>query len=117
MSRTLIKDVKSKIGEKVSIMGRVMNARLLSNVSFLQVQDYTGTIQTVWENVSIDLSSEASAKGEALAKAGDAVEITGSVRADERAKGGCEILGEELKIISTSIEDLPIDLAKKDLNL
>ena len=107
MLRILIKDAKQKIDESVLIMGRVMNARLLSNVSFLQVQDYSGTIQTVWENLRV----------EALAKAGDAVEIIGNIRSDERAKGGCEILGEELKVIATSTEDLPIDLSKKDLNL
>jgi len=104
MTRLLIKDAKQKTGEKILIMGRVMNARLLSNVSFLQIQDYSGVIQTVWEK-PID------------AKVGDAVEILGEVKIEERAKGGCELLGEELKIISANAEDLPIDLAKKDLNL
>jgi len=104
MERILIKDAKQKIGAKVQIMGRVLNARLLSNVSFLQVQDYSGTIQTVWEK-PVEV------------KVGDAVEVVGEVREDKRAKGGCEILGEELKIISANIEDLPFDLAKKDLNL
>ncbi len=104
MQRTLIKDAKQKIDESVLIMGRVMNARLLSNVSFLQVQDYSGTIQTVWEKP-------------VSAKVGDAIEVIGEVREDKRAKGGCEILGEELKIISANVEDLPFDLAKKDLNL
>jgi len=104
MARILIKDIKQKVGTKVQIMGRVMNARLLSNVSFLQVQDYSGTVQTVWEKA-------------VEAKVGDAIEIFGEVREDKRAKGGCEILGEELKIISANVEDLPIDLSKKDLNL
>ncbi|HRY52300.1 MAG TPA: aspartate--tRNA(Asn) ligase [Candidatus Portnoybacteria bacterium] len=104
MERILIKDTKERIGQEAQIMGRVMNARLLSNVSFLQVQDYTGTIQTVWEK-PIEI------------KVGDAVEIIGEIKEEKRAKGGCEILGKELKIISTSIEDLPFDLAKKDLNL
>ncbi len=104
MPRILIKDTKQRIGEKVQIMGRVLNARLLSNVSFLQVQDYSGTIQTVWEKP-------------VEAKVGDAIKIVGEVREDKRAKGGCEILGEELKIISANVEDLPFDLAKKDLNL
>ncbi|MBU3901287.1 aspartate--tRNA(Asn) ligase, partial [Patescibacteria group bacterium] len=104
MPRILIKDAKQNIGKTVRIMGRVMNARLLSNVSFLQVQDYSGTIQTVWEKP-------------VSAKVGDAIEVVGEVREDKRAKGGCEILGEELKIISANTEDLPIDLAKKDLNL
>lgn len=104
MERILIKNAKQKAGQSIRIMGRVQNARLLSNVSFLQVQDFSGTIQTVWEK-PIEI------------KVGDTVEVIGEVREDKRAKGGCEILGAELKIITTSIEDLPFDLAKKDLNL
>jgi len=104
MNRFLIKDAKQKAGEKILIMGRVMNIRKLSAVTFAQLQDYTGFIQTVWEK-------------EIEAKVGDAIEVTGEVKADERAKGGCEILGESLKVINTSIEELPIDLSKKDLNL
>lgn len=107
MIRILIKDAGKKIGVKVSIMGRVTSARFLSNVSFLRVGDYSGEIQTVWEILPVG----------GLAKFGDAVAITGIVREDERAQGGCEILGEKLEIISANVEDLPFDLAKKDLNL
>jgi len=104
MTRFLIKDAKQNINKDVLVMGRAMNVRQLSDVTFLQVQDYTGTIQSVWEK-------------EIEAKVGDIVEIKGQVRADERAKGGCEVLGEELKIINTSVEELPFDLAKKELSL
>ena len=107
MERLLIKEVKEKSGQTVLLVGRVMNVRKLSAVTFAQLQDYTGSIQIVWENVP----------AEALAKVGDVVEITGQVRVDERAKGGCEIMGGEFKVINTNIEDLPIDLSKKDLNL
>jgi len=104
MSRFLIKDAKQKAGEKILIMGRVMNVRKLSAVTFSQLQDYTGFIQVVWEK-------------EVEVKAGDVIEVTGTVKIDERAKGGCEILGEKLMMINTSVEDLPIDLSKKDINL
>ncbi|MDD2753353.1 MAG: aspartate--tRNA(Asn) ligase [Candidatus Portnoybacteria bacterium] len=104
MERILIKDAKQNIDKPILIMGRILNVRKLSAVSFLQVQDYSGAIQTVWEK-------------ENEAKMGDTVEIKGEVKKDERAKGGCEILGQEIKVLSASIEDLPIDLAKKDLNL
>ncbi len=121
MERILIKDAKQKIGQTVLLMGRVMNIRKLSAVIFAQLQDYTGSIQIVLEEKKVgsstDLSAEVSVKEEALAKVGDVIEATGEVKADERAKGGCEILGENLKVINTSIEELPIDLSKKDLNL
>jgi len=104
MERVLIKDAKKHLGQKIMIAGRILNARKLSNVVFTQAQDYSGAAQVVWEK-EIDV------------KVGDAVEITGVPRADERAKGGVEILGSELKIVSASIEELPFDLSKKDLNL
>ncbi|MDD2730708.1 MAG: aspartate--tRNA(Asn) ligase [Candidatus Portnoybacteria bacterium] len=105
MERILIKEASQKKNESVLVMGRIMNIRELSKVTFLQIQDYTGLIQTVWE------------KSVKNAKVGDAVEITGIVRPDERAKGGCEILGDKLKMISASVEETPFDLSKKDLNL
>jgi len=104
MTRSLIKEVKEKAGQSVSLMGRVMNVRKLSAVTFAQLQDYTGSIQIVWEK-------------EVEVKTGDAIEVAGAVKVDERAKGGCEIMGGEFKVINTSTEDLPIDLSKKDLNL
>lgn len=104
MPRILIGEAKQKVGEKARFLGRVMNTRLLSSVSFLQVQDYSGIIQTVWEKP-------------VAAKVGDVVEIIGEIREDKRAKGGCEILGQDLRIINSNTEDLPFDLAKKDLNL
>ncbi len=104
MERGLIKDIKNSVGEDVRILGRILNVRKLSDVVFWQVQDFTGAIQVVWEK-------------EAESKVGDAVEIKGQVRADERAKGGCEVLGQSAKVISSSVEELPFDLSKKDLNL
>ena len=114
MARFLIKDAKQKLNQDVLIMGRVINIRKLSAITFLQIQDYTGFIQTVWEK---EVEVKAGLPTEALAKVGDVVEIEGQVRQDERAKGGCEILGKNLKVIGTSIEDLPFDLSKKDINL
>jgi len=104
MERTLIKDAKDKIGREITILGRVLNIRELSNVKFLIIQDYSSVIQAVFEN-------------EVKAKAGDAVEISGEAREDKRAKGGVEIAGRELRVISACVEDLPFDLSKPNLNL
>ena len=104
MERTLIKDVSEKSGKEILIKGRVINLRKMGGISFVQVQDYTSKIQTVWEN-------------EIPAKMGDAVEVKGKVKKEERAKGGFEIEGEEIKVVSTSVEEYPFDLAKPKLNL
>ncbi|HQM24392.1 MAG TPA: aspartate--tRNA(Asn) ligase [Candidatus Pacearchaeota archaeon] len=104
MERTLIKNIAEKDGDKALIKGRVFNIRNLGNILFLIIQDYTGMIQVVFD------------KGTEI-KIGDSVIIEGSVKKDERAKGGYEIKGEKLEIASNIIEELPFDLAKNDLNL
>jgi len=104
MQRTLIKEVSKNIGKEILIKGRVINLRKMGGISFAQIQDYTGAIQTVWEK-------------DPGIKMGDAVQVVGEARNDERAKGGCEILSKEIEIISTSIEEYPFDLSKSILHL
>jgi len=104
MERILISQIKENDGKKVLIKGRVLNMRNLSNVVFLIVQDYTGTIQTVFEK-AVEV------------KTGDAVAIEGLAKKEPRSKYGFEISGEKIEVISNITEDLPFDLAKNDLNL
>lgn len=104
MERTLINSVSHHIGKEVLIKGRIINLRKMGGISFVQVQDYTGKIQTVWGK-------------EIPAKMGDAVEVVGFVKKDERAKGGYEIEGNEIVVIATNIEEYPFDLSKPKLNL
>ncbi len=104
MQRTLINEVSKNISKEILIKGRVINLRKMGGISFALVQDYSGAIQTVWEK-------------DAGIKMGDAVQVVGKARKDERAKGGCEILGKEIEIVSTSIEEYPFDLSKSILHL
>jgi nondiscriminating aspartyl-tRNA synthetase len=104
MERVLISQISKYEGKSALIKGRVFNIRNLGNIVFLVVQDYTGTIQVV-------------ADKDVEVKTGDAVAIEGLVKKDERAKGGFELKSEKLEVVSNTIEDLPFDLAKDDLNL
>lgn len=103
-TRAPIKDLDQFVGQEVRLAGRVMNIRQLGSVSFLILQDYSGTVQTVWET-------------DIKAGVGDSVKITGTIKKDERAKGGVEISGQKLEIISANTEEFPYDFAAKDLNL
>ncbi|MFH1657019.1 MAG: aspartate--tRNA(Asn) ligase [bacterium] len=104
MQRTLIKQIAQCADKKALIKGRVLNIRDLGNIIFLVVQDYTAIIQVV-----MDKGSEV--------KIGEVVAIEGLVKTEPRAKGGFEIKGEKLEVVSGLTEDLPFDLAKNDLNL
>ena len=104
MKRTLIKQTFQVGGEKILIKGRIINIRSLGKIIFIIVQDYTGIIQTVWEE-------------KVNAKIGDVVAIEGIVKKEARSKGGFEIQGEKLEIVSSITEDFPVDLSKNKLNL
>ncbi len=104
MPRILISDLKNKIKQKVEIAGRVLNIRKMGNISFVILQDYTGTIQSVFEKAI-------------KVKIGDAVKLFGAVKEEKRAKNGIEIAGDDIKIIAENIEELPYDFASKNLNL
>jgi nondiscriminating aspartyl-tRNA synthetase len=103
MERILINQLAEYEGQKIQIKGRVLNIRNLSNVMFLIVQDYSGTIQVVFEK-SVEV------------KVGDAVAVEGLIKKEPRSKYGFEISGESVEVVSGT-EDLPFDLAKNDLNL
>lgn len=103
MDRTLIKDLEENSGKEVLLRGRVQNIRALGNVTFVVLQDYSGTIQCVFEAAP-------------EVKTGDAVEIEGLVKEEKRAKGGFEIQGKKLEVISKTAE-LPFDLANPKLQL
>jgi aspartyl/asparaginyl-tRNA synthetase len=103
MERTLINQIQQKEGREALLEGKVLNVRSLGNIIFLVVQDYTGTIQVVFEkNVAV--------------KMGEAIAIKGLVKKEPRAKGGYEIQGEKVEIISALTAELPFDLARNELN-
>jgi len=103
MERTLISKIEEGL-EQVELKGRILNLRKLGNISFVLLQDYTGQIQIVFEKMK-DV------------KLGDLILVRGKVVKDDRAKTGFEIHGEEIEVISSSAEDLPFDISKKDLKL
>lgn len=104
MQRSLIKDLAGHEGKEVLLEGRAVNIRKLGGIFFVVVQDFTGTVQTVWD-------------ADAGIKAGDIVSLQGVVKEDKRAKGGFEIQAKELVSSVSIAEDLPIDLSKNTLNL
>ncbi len=104
MERVLISQISKHEGKEVLLMGRVINLRKLGSIYFVILQDRSATIQVVFEK-------------EIEVRIGDSVKITGNAKSEPRAKGGFEIAGDSLEIIAASIEELPFDLSKPELNL
>lgn len=101
MQRTLASEVPNKIGETVFLQGWVNNLRPLGKLCFIVLRDRSGLIQTVLydrPDLVKDLKEES------------VIELTGRVRPDTRAPYGCEVEVQELKIIRTPVETLPIQV-------
>ncbi|MCS6936554.1 MAG: aspartate--tRNA(Asn) ligase [Candidatus Bipolaricaulota bacterium] len=101
MLRTLAAEVPHKLNEKVFLQGWVYHFRPIGKLCFLVLRDRSGTVQAVLydrADVADHLREES------------VVELVGYVRRDERAPNGCEVLVSDLKILSTPVEPLPIQI-------
>jgi asparaginyl-tRNA synthetase len=85
---TYIQDIAKHEGQPVIIRGWLHNRRSSGKIHFLQVRDGSGFIQAVMSKAAV---------GEELFKAADhlsqetSLDVTGTVRADQRAPGGYEL--------------------------
>lgn len=112
MQRTLIADTVNKVGETVSIKGRVMVRRDHGRIVFLDVADYTTIIQVV---VTSEIAGET--------KTGDAILIEGLIKArpeklinQKLITGTVEMEASIIEILAKS-EVYPFDMGKPDLDL
>jgi nondiscriminating aspartyl-tRNA synthetase len=98
MRKTFTADLSGRIGQRVVLAGWVHRLRTLSTTTFVILRDASGLAQCV-------------AAPETLAathvKLDDAVEIEGTVRADERSKFGFEVDVAALRVVGPAAQDLP----------
>jgi len=100
-----INDLPSYEGREVTIKGWLYNKRSSGKIHFLQLRDGTGTIQGVMVKKEVDLEEFEAAKGLWLESS---LEVTGLVRADERAPSGFELTVTKLTVIDNPVEEYPI---------
>ena len=99
-----IEDIARHEGQTVTIRGWLHNRRSSGKIHFLTVRDGSGFIQCVMTKQAVgdDLFKQA----DHLAQE-SAIAVTGTVRADARAKGGYELDVTALEVIAES-KDYPI---------
>jgi nondiscriminating aspartyl-tRNA synthetase len=111
MERTLIRDVKEKVGELITLRGFVQTVRNQKAVQFIILRDHTGLIQVVAER-----SEEKSTLNELIAglTRESAIQVTGLVVSNPNVKlGQLEVQLQTLSVDSLSDATLPIDLFGK----
>ncbi|MCP4633391.1 MAG: asparagine--tRNA ligase [candidate division Zixibacteria bacterium] len=104
MNWVYIKDFKEHDGEELTVKGWVYNKRKSGKIRFLLVRDGTGLVQCVM--VKSDLPEEEWNKFTDLTQE-SSLEVTGVIRAEERAPGGYELGVKSIKIVQIS-EEYPI---------
>ena len=92
------------VGQTVTLKGWLVNRRSSGKIHFLLVRDGTGFIQVVMGRN--DVGEETFARADHLGQE-SALEITGMVREDTRAKGGYELTATGMDIVAAA-QDFPI---------
>lgn len=104
-----IRRVADFVDREVTIKGWLFNKRSSGKIHFLQLRDGTGFIQGVMAKQ--DVSEEVFEAAKTLWLEAS-LEVTGTVRADERAPSGFELTVTGLRTIQNPTEEYP--LGKKD---
>lgn len=105
MTRTLARELPSKIGERVTIQGWLHKKRLLGGLNFITIRDRSGLMQTLIE----DKVEVEKLRGLHI---GTVLSVVGEVFADDRAPGGAEIHNVTIEVEVPVSEEPPIEVDK-----
>jgi len=100
--RIFAEEVFDRVGEEVRLKGWVYHLRVLGKTAFIILRDCTGEVQCVLATESLK---------EHRLKVEDVVEIRGAVRAEPRARTGCEVDVSEIGVLNRAGQSLPFQSA------
>lgn len=95
--------------KKVRVNGAVHTVRDMGTVAFVVLRKRDGLLQCVYEEGSSDFDLKE-------IREAATVEVTGTLQASEKAPNGVELKMEEIRILSTPKEPLPLQVSKWKLN-
>ncbi|MBA3269116.1 MAG: asparagine--tRNA ligase [Acidobacteria bacterium] len=104
MTHVYIDRIGEFVGQTVTIKGWLHNRRSSGKIHFLVVRDGTGFLQVVMGKN--DVPEETFKAADHLSQESSII-VTGTVREDQRAKGGYELTAHALEVVSTAT-DYPI---------
>ncbi|MEO0074225.1 MAG: aspartate--tRNA(Asn) ligase [candidate division WOR-3 bacterium] len=110
MKRTLAGDIPKHVGEHVLLRGWLHQVRRLGSLAFILIRDRTGLAQGIVDTESIDVSR---LKRESI------VEVTGTVKREEQARAGAEVVVSGIEVMVEPVAELPFEVnrSRKKLNL
>jgi nondiscriminating aspartyl-tRNA synthetase len=90
--------------QRILVRGWVFRLRSLATTTFIVVRDCTGDIQCVMSTERFK---------QLQLKLDDAVELTGRIRIEARAKTGCEMDIDDLRVLNSASHKLPFNSSSK----
>lgn len=103
--RTLSSDIKKSLGKEVKIQGWLHKKRMLGGLTFINIRDRHGLVQVLIR----DKDEVEKLRGLQI---GTVLVISGIVAEEPRAPGGAEIHEPKLTVISSVIDQSPIEIDK-----
>jgi len=101
MARICIEDLSGHAGETVTIRGWLYHKRSSGKIRFLVVRDGTGILQCVMAKGAV--SDDLFGLFDALTQESSLI-VTGRIKMDERAPGGCEMELSGLEVVQLALE-------------
>ena len=108
MKRMMINELNNYINERVYVKGWVHRIRKLKAITFIILRDRTGLVQCVLNNNEIHYSE---------IKLESVVEISGKVVEGKNNLNPFELAVESINILNNTIEELPIEINKENLEV
>lgn len=103
MNQTYIDQLKTRIGEKVTLKGWLYNSRSSGKLVFLQLRDGTGIVQcVVFKGNNEEVFEKAKGVGQE-----SSIIVTGTVKEDSRSSIGVELDVADLEVLQ-NVHDYPI---------
>lgn len=108
MERVMINELNNFMNKKIEIKGWVYRIRALKTITFIVMRDRTGFVQCVADNSTIDV---------ATIRLESVISIIGEVKEGKNKLNPYEVVIGQLEIINASIEELTIEINKKELEI
>lgn len=103
-------EIKKKIGEKAELCGWVHEIRDLGKIKFIVLRDISGIAQITAPKADVD--EKVFRKISEITRE-SVIRVKGVVKEEQRAPNGCELIPEEIEIISLAETPLPLDPSEK----
>src|SRR5579859_4387428 len=102
-----VEDLKKHIGQEVTLRGWLYNKRVKGKIAFLMLRDGSGVVQCV--AVKNEIGETKFALCDHVPQE-SSLELSGTVRADERSPGGVEVGLKDIRVIAESQPNYPIQI-------